>query len=570
MIQKNGKERLNLEDTVRWCVSNISNIYETNELLSDFGIRVVGQGLTTDDLPNPATYTGEFGDAYAIGSEVPYQFYIYTRPFDENEDPQWFYVGVFPAVGPAGPTGPVGATGPEGKRGSQWFSGKGQPSTTVGYEVGDVYVNTDTYNVWHLHDVEGVKRWLLEGNIRGPQGPQGPQGSKGNTGPAGPKGPIGPQGRPGSAVSLVGVVANIDQLPDIESEGTYYGDAYLVGTNDNYNLYYLGGYPGMESTWQWKDAGPFNAGTAITDYYSGAIIDNLNTHELLIPPPRIGISNQSQITNYMRNFIDTYHVVPNSSVDGGSWWRYPYIDPEDGETMADYSWPAFEKTPALRLSTGDIVLPNQLPREDYDTKYNYAANIGFVVDYVNGRSNYNLYKVSPQSNQVVLPPMYHWPGFLYDLDEAVQPETLDMETRMTGHIMLTDGQVQDMNYNWSFYQFDGENSNFTDNPFSYIKINEDMAGILKPGYYPVISCGYSDEGFDFSDYFLNEAYYITFAVRPDQYTDAFTKTKTEVRTCICPFYQYLVEESEGFFSTGSSFEEAVNSSGEHPLVSPSY
>lgn len=568
MIIINDKEYRNLEEQVQFNNERINRFIEGDEVLGRMGIKVVGQVATEDYLPNPATYTGEFGDAYLVGDNAPYDYYIYTRPFEGQEDPQWFNLGQFPVAGPKGDPGVAGATGPAGKRGSQWFSGLGQPNTTTGYEVGDVYVNTDTYNVWHLHDVEGVKRWLLEGNIRGPQGLQGIQGPRGPQGPAGPQGQRGSQGLPGSAVNLIGTLSSIDQLPEVDAEGTSYSDAYLVGNSGNYHLWYIGGYPGQESTWEWKDAGPFNAGTAIIDNYTNKIVDTFSTSDLVIAPPTRGISNQASITNYLKPFINNYHIVPNSSVNGGSWWNFPYIDPEDGNTIPDYSWGAFHKTPALRTSTGDIVIPNQY-FDDYKDKFNIAASISFVKDYVGNMSNYTVYKANTYENQVILPPMYYWPGFLYDLDENVQPDTLDAETRLTGHIMLPDAAANEMEYKWSFNIFDGEYPYLTDNPFGYIKINENEAGHLKPGYYPVISCGYSDEGFDFGDYFLNEAYYFTFASRPDQRREGeLQKPKFDVWTCICPFYQSIVEDSEGYFPTGSSFEEAFNSGGGRPLVSP--
>lgn len=66
------------------------------------GIKVIGH---IDALPIPeGTY--EYGDAYMVGTETPYDMYIYTRP-DGNVHTEgyWFPVGKFPAPGPKGPKG---------------------------------------------------------------------------------------------------------------------------------------------------------------------------------------------------------------------------------------------------------------------------------------------------------------------------------------------------------------------------------------------------------------------------------------------------------------------------------
>ena len=66
------------------------------------GIKVIGH---IDALPIPeGTY--EYGDAYMVGTETPYDMYIYTRP-DGNVHTEgyWFPIGKFPMPGPKGPKG---------------------------------------------------------------------------------------------------------------------------------------------------------------------------------------------------------------------------------------------------------------------------------------------------------------------------------------------------------------------------------------------------------------------------------------------------------------------------------
>lgn len=66
------------------------------------GIKVIG---AIDALPIPeGTY--EYGDAYMVGTETPYDMYIYTRPDGKvHTEGYWFPIGKFPMPGPQGPKG---------------------------------------------------------------------------------------------------------------------------------------------------------------------------------------------------------------------------------------------------------------------------------------------------------------------------------------------------------------------------------------------------------------------------------------------------------------------------------
>ncbi len=91
-------KKVNLQSAVGYLVSLHENEYQWNLL----GIKVIGH---IDALPIPeGTY--EYGDAYMVGTETPYDMYIYTRP-DGNVHTEgyWFPVGKFPAPGPAGKDG---------------------------------------------------------------------------------------------------------------------------------------------------------------------------------------------------------------------------------------------------------------------------------------------------------------------------------------------------------------------------------------------------------------------------------------------------------------------------------
>ena len=260
MITVNGKQLRNLEEQVQANKNDIARIIEGEELLARLGIKVVGQVEAESELPNPVTYDGEFGDAFLVGDDTPYDYYIYTRPFEGETDPQWFNLGPFPVAGPQGPAGERGPAGEPGVRGSQWFSGTGQPTTTSGYNVGDYYINVGTGNIWHLHDVDGIAKWLLEGNIKGPQGAVGPAGPRGIQGEPGPQGPEGPQGPVGPMVEIIGSVGSVSELEAVDIT-TYPRNAAYIQTNNKHVWIIMGG---DGEPLYWYDAGVLNAGTVVT------------------------------------------------------------------------------------------------------------------------------------------------------------------------------------------------------------------------------------------------------------------------------------------------------------------
>ena len=105
MLKFGNKEFRNLQEQVFKNMKDIQDIMDGTTVLAEFGIKVVGQVELASQLPDPSTYTGEFGDAYVVGASEPYDYYIYTRAFEGDETPQWFYLGKFPVPGPQGPQG---------------------------------------------------------------------------------------------------------------------------------------------------------------------------------------------------------------------------------------------------------------------------------------------------------------------------------------------------------------------------------------------------------------------------------------------------------------------------------
>ena len=72
---------LNIQEQVEKNKDDIRFILEEEGVLNEFGIKVIGQEESVEDIPSVADYKEEhedwdYGDAYAIGTEDPYYLYI--------------------------------------------------------------------------------------------------------------------------------------------------------------------------------------------------------------------------------------------------------------------------------------------------------------------------------------------------------------------------------------------------------------------------------------------------------------------------------------------------------------
>ena len=179
----------NLQEQVEKNKEDIKKIFEQETALNEFGIKVVGEIEDVSQLPDPTTYDGDYGDAFAVGTEPPYELYIWTRANDAHEYDYWFDIGQFPVEGPQGPQGIQGLQGPAGENGAVGPRG---PIGATG--------------------------------LQGPQGIQGPQG------PQGVQGPQGPKGDTGDTLRIIGTLDNPQQLPT-PSESIR-ANAYLIPYSD--------------------------------------------------------------------------------------------------------------------------------------------------------------------------------------------------------------------------------------------------------------------------------------------------------------------------------------------------
>ena len=236
MIQANNMQLRNLLEQVYKNKEDIKYILTEGRQFDEFGIKVVGQVATVNDLPDPVEYhtahgDESYGDAYMIGTEPPYTLYILTREFSGMTGPHWFNVGMFPLPGPQGVPGVQGERGERGLQGVQGERGE-----------------------------------------RGLQGIQGIQGIQGVPGVQGPRGPRGEAGVPGNAVSIIGIISTEDELPTPTE--SIRNNAYLLNKGNNvYDMYIILG----ESTLVWTNVGEFNSGTQVTVGGSNVATFNADT-----------------------------------------------------------------------------------------------------------------------------------------------------------------------------------------------------------------------------------------------------------------------------------------------------
>ena len=300
---------LNLQEQVQKNKEDIANHYNIDRVLANFGIKVIGQVSTEAQLPLP--YNGDYGDAYAVGTSEPYDFYIWTRA-DANSghpDDYWFNVGGLTIVGPQGPKGEQGPQGPQGVPGPQ--------------------------------DPTGVQ---------GPQGPQGPQGIQGLTGPQGPQGPKGDTGDVGGFININGILANANQLPTPASLNNL-TIAYLVGSSTPYDLYVQVGSTSATATW--NNAGPFNAATLVFENGKAQNTWNADT-KLNVQSPAGGLLSVYVVNPDGTQTVRSCTINRNAYVDG----RIVMLLPNNqGDYMPDGS--------DGRLLQKDPVKPYQVANKRY-------------------------------------------------------------------------------------------------------------------------------------------------------------------------------------------------------------
>ena len=255
----NGNILLNNAEQIDLNSQLIAKHWDVDRVLADFGINILGTLTEPPTDQDPPLIGQEYGDAYLVGAEAPYETWIWTRPnFNIGEtEPYWLNIGTLAIPGEQGPQGPKGDQGAPGEN-SQWYVGT-DPLTVANPHPNDCFLQSQTGMVYQYLPYGSVYAWTEKAKLTGPQGLTGPRGAQGPVGPQGPQGPKGDTGDVGGFINIVGRVNSSTELPD-PTEIQNLTQAYLVGASNE--LYIQVGDTSATATW--NNMGPLNVGTLVS------------------------------------------------------------------------------------------------------------------------------------------------------------------------------------------------------------------------------------------------------------------------------------------------------------------
>lgn len=303
---------------------DIASIIGNDIFINGLGIHVLGRVDSPEDLPETS---GEYGDAYAVGTQIPYNFYVWSRanPDAGQDEDYWFNIGELAIIGPEGPQGQQGEMGPKGDEGNSIKSVLQLPETTAGYNDGDLILIYGASNKGNVYEAVG-NDFVYRFNVLGPQGIQGPEGPQGIQGIQGIQGVQGPRGDVGGFIHISGIVATVDNLPDPEDLHDL-TIAYLVGTTEPYNLYVQIGDTSEEATW--VDQGILNVATYVT--VSGQYVGMWNADTKVDKKINLtgeylyGVSGSTQVMYKTSNSVEA-NTIPTRTNGGQIKVATPVLD----------------------------------------------------------------------------------------------------------------------------------------------------------------------------------------------------------------------------------------------------
>lgn len=220
----------NLENQVLKNKLDIQNLQTSEKVLATFGIKVIGTAANSSAMPTVAVYKAsnpdwEYGDAYAVGTASPYEFYILTRADETHTEDYWFNLGII--KGPKGDPGTDGANGADGKDGvsptvAVGTVTTGNPGTPVSVTNGGTSTNV-----------------VL--NFRIPKGDTGDKGAKGD------------KGDTGFAVNIASELNNVNELPT--ASASYVNIGYVIKDADGDSNLYVCMTNASTGAWYWNNVG---------------------------------------------------------------------------------------------------------------------------------------------------------------------------------------------------------------------------------------------------------------------------------------------------------------------------
>ena len=335
MLTIDGKEFRNLEEQVLKNKNDIENALQLNNLLTDFGIRIIGQVESAYQIPSVSDYkennpNWKYGDAYTVGTESPYDLYILTRANNNNPQDFWFDIGEFPLRGPVGPQGPQGPQGEKGEKGDPGIQGERGLQGTPG--------------------------------LRGEIGPQGPQG---------PVGPQGPQGMPGQVYKVIDILDNTGQLP--QPTESIRDNAYII----NGCIYIIMGSGVLE----WVNVGTIDP----TNFTAGQVITLMQSTDRII----VSLSDDNSKIEYKlsNGTITTLNFAESerqkSQTDGAIVHEKKIADVEHIELIYDMSSSDDNinqgKTSGVKFNTSNTTFVANATTSKYEYFYVYVKLVNQIV-----------------------------------------------------------------------------------------------------------------------------------------------------------------------------------------------
>jgi len=89
MLKYGNKEIRNLQEQVEANMRNIQDIIAGQPIIAHMegDLNLVGAVDTAEELPDPETYEGKIGDMYVVGIEAPYDVYVFTKIYENENEP---------------------------------------------------------------------------------------------------------------------------------------------------------------------------------------------------------------------------------------------------------------------------------------------------------------------------------------------------------------------------------------------------------------------------------------------------------------------------------------------------
>lgn len=346
----NNYIKRNLPEQVKANQDDIQDFKDANQTIAEFGIYV--QGILSNVSLLPAVGQN-FGDAYLIGTNTPYDMRVWTRK-DGGENGEWVDLGSFPLQGPKGEKGDVG---------SRITTGSGvsnvQPQT-----INDYYINVVNGDLYGAYNEEGNLLWQKVGNIKGPrgergergyQGIQGIQGIQGATGPIGPQGIKGDKGDVGPAFNIQGTLTSTSQLPTPTAEMQDKGYCYRIPDSN--------GVPHIWVVEGANEVGPFEW----TDIGVAGIKGETG-------PAGKGIDTLTDVNLTLGNTTVAYNTTDGMQIS--STGRFTYADGQKDATV-DLDIP-------IKAGNNGIIINKAASGEFVEVKNNIKAGDNITVSSYNG------------------------------------------------------------------------------------------------------------------------------------------------------------------------------------------